>query len=134
MFKNLIKTPRIYKKRDKDLYIDILRWAVKQETFTIKRLIKDLDITSIYLKSWINKEVERESLFIKVGKRKFRGGHMLDIYKLSMKARFQLLEVEELELARKNAQEARTWAIRAIMVALLTLVIIMFLSIVEFLI
>ena len=62
--KKLIKTPRIYKKKDKDLYIDILKWAAKQETFTIKRLIKDLDITSIYLKSWINKEIERESLFI----------------------------------------------------------------------
>lgn len=103
----------------------ILQWAAKQDTFTIKRLERELQVTGVYVKSWIAKEIEKEALFIKVGYKKYRGGKMLAIYRLSFDARFKLLEFEEMEFARKNAREARSWAIRALMVALISLIIIM---------
>lgn len=126
------KTPIIYKENHGDIYVKILKWAAKQENFTIKRLERELGIKSVYVKSWIAKEIEKETLFIKVGHKKFRGGKMLALYRLSFDARFKLLEVEELQFARANAKDARTWAIRAITVALLSLLIIMTLGILDF--
>lgn len=115
-----------------DFYIKILKWAAKQDNFTIIRLYRDLNINSVYTKSWIDKEIEKEKLFINVGYKKYKGGKMHPIYKLSFDARFKLLEFEELQFARANAKDARAWAIRAVTVASITLCILVVLSIVDY--
>ena len=126
------KAKKIQYNQKSDFYIRILKWAAKQDNFTIQKLYRELKITSVYTKSWIDKEIEKEKLFINVGYKKFKGGNMHPIYKLSFDARFKLLGFEELSFARANAKEARAWAIRAVTVASITLFILVALSIFDY--
>ena len=126
------KAKKIQYNQKSDFYIRILKWAAKEDNFTIKKLYRELKITSVYTKSWIDKEIEKEKLFINVGYKKFKGGNMYPIYKLSFDARFKLLEFEELSFARANAKDARAWAIRAVTVASITLFILVALSIIDY--
>jgi len=126
------KAQKIKKKKKSDFYIRILKWAAKQDNFTIQKLYRELKITSVYIKSWIDKEIEKEKLFINVGYKKFKGGKMYPIYKLSFDARFKLLEFEELSFARANAKEARAWAIRAVTIAIISLFLLITLSLVDY--
>lgn len=131
-FKLWKKAKKIQYNQKSDFYIRILKWAARQDNFTIQKLFRELKITSIYTKSWIDKEIEKEKIFINVGYKKFRGGKMHPIYKLSFDSRFKLLEFEELEFARANAKDARAWAIRAVTIASLSILILISLSLVDY--
>ncbi|EKD44209.1 MAG: hypothetical protein ACD_71C00213G0004 [uncultured bacterium (gcode 4)] len=95
----------------KDFYIELLKYANKKNEFILNELFEDLNLNQEEKNLFCERLIHSKLLFDSTSKS--------DIFMISIKGRFKLLEHEELTEARISSKQAKYIAISAIIISAL---------------
>lgn len=107
----------------RDIFIEILKYADSHQEFTCFELFKDLKLNQAE-KDLVAKNLGNKLLFYNTGRLKTTKKHgKVNIFRISIEGKFQLLEYQELQEARQSAQQAKKDANLAIIIAIATFIV-----------
>jgi hypothetical protein len=107
--------------KDNDFYIKLLKWADARETFTLKDIQKEFNISDDQI-GVISHQIRNRQLFSTNSPMGFDAKLKQTKLWMSVEDKFRLIEYDELKEAREASKNATYFASAALVISILTLI------------